>query len=461
MKAAARTLLRCIAVLGLVGLGLAWAQDDAIALRIDGADLGEARTDLVPGTSYAPLDRIAAGLGARLAVPVGGETAALTLAGHVVVIDVVEQGDAPERPGAIRRDGVPLGDRAAIRGDDAVWAPIAQVVRAFGADVAYLPEERAVVVVTPRADVSVGDVSVQGDVETLRLDLAAPVAIRRFDDPALGRTELLFRRARVPVALSLSGQWMTRIDVIPEADGVRVRIDAPGADVEVIALPDGSGSDVRVRARVRSETAEPVATARTVRVVLDAGVAGAAPMWREPLAAFAEELAAALRGAGLEVDATNLGGAPVTAERRLQAAAGADLVVALHIGDLAPGEVRLWVLGEAGERAALDMAIRRNAAEALPGTPATDEATDAVRREVLLGLVPDLSVGRRAADALASALFQLGGFRAGSVQEAPLLVLAPAAGRGVLVEIAPDDLTGPALLEALAAAVQSVSSGAR
>ena len=152
--------------------------------------------------------------------------------------------------------------------------------------------------------------------------------------------------------------------------------------------------------------------------------------------------------------------AAVSAERRLQAAAGADLVVALQLGRLPPGEVRLWVLGEADDRAALDLAIRRNAAAALRDGQA-EEDTDALRREVLLGLVPDLSVGRRAADALASALFQLGGFRAGSVGEAPLTVLAPAAGRGVLIEVAPDDLAGDALADVLAAALASVASGAR
>jgi N-acetylmuramoyl-L-alanine amidase len=450
----------------LLGLVVAAALAASVAtaqttLSVDGRDVGEARTDLLPGTAYAPIDAIAAGLGARLAAPVGGASAALTLAGHVVVVDVVDQGQDPAVPGAIRRDGVALADLAAIRGDDAVWGPVAPLVRAFGADVAYLPDEGAVVVVTPRAEAFGIELSLTGEVETLRLRLSAPTALRRFDDPALGRSEFFLPRARVDVASSRSGEWMRRIDVIPEADGVRIRIDAPGATLEAITLPDGSGADLRIRARPDENGAAPVAREAPTRLVLDPGFAAVPSEARAEVLALAQRVAAGLREAGIEVELTRDDAAPVSVERRLAAAAAADLVVALQVGQLAPGEVRLWVLGEADDGAALDLAIRRNAAEALQDRSEGGVVTDALRRELLLGLVPDLAVGRRAADALASALFQLGGFRAGSVGEAPLAVLAPAAGRGVLIEVAPDDLAVGALAEALAAALASVASGAR
>jgi N-acetylmuramoyl-L-alanine amidase len=450
----------CLVAVACAAALLASGAAAQTSLRVDGRDLGEARTDLLPGTAYAPIDAIAAGLGARLAAPVGGASAALTLAGHVVVVDVVEQGQDPAVAGAIRRDGVALADVAAIRGDDAVWGLVAPIVRAFGADVAFLPDEGAVVVVTPRAEVTDIELAQTGEVETLRLRLSAPTALRRFDDPALGRSEFFLPRARVDVASSRSGEWMRRVDVIPEPDGVRIRIDAPGATLEAIALPDAAGSDLRIRARPSEEGPGPVASEAPARLVLDPGFAAVPEAARAEVLALAQRVAAALREAGLEVELTRDDAAPVSVERRLAAAVGADLVVALQLGQLAPGEVRLWVLGQADDGAALDLAIRRNAAEALRDGDA-EEATDALRREVLLGLVPDLGVGRRAADALASALFQLGGFRAGSVGEAPLAVLAPAAGRGVLIEVAPDDLSGDDLADVLAAALASVASGAR
>ena len=458
---ALRSLRRWILLAAALVASLAAGQEEAILLRVDGRTVSEARTDLVPGASYAPLDAIAAGLGARLAAPLGGETAALTLAGHVVIVDVVELGSDPARAGAVRRDGTPLGDLAAVRGDDAVWGPIAPIVRAFGASVAFLPEERSVVVVTPRAVVASVELDEGDTVETLRIRLDAPVRIERFDDAALGRTELLLPRAQLARARSLAGEWMERVDVVPEAAGVRIRIDAPAAEIETIALPDGRGTDLRVRARPRPEDDRPDRSLDAPsRIVLDPGFGSVPPEWRDAVLALAQQVAGRLSEAGADVALTRSSAAAVQAERRLQLGASADLVVALQIGDLAPGEVRLWVLGEAGEARTLEMAIRRNAEAALAGGDAS-EVTDALRREVLLGLVPDLAVGRRSAEALASALFQLGGYRAGSVGEAPLAALAPAAGRGVLIEVATDDLDGPALARALAAAIASVAQGAR
>lgn len=438
------------------------AQDAPLLLRVDGRTVGEARTDLVPGASYAPLDAIAAGMGARLAAPIGGDTAALTLAGHVIVVDVVELGTDPVRNGALRRDGSALADLAAVRGDDAVWGPVAPIARAFGASVAFLPDERSVVVVTPRATVLSVELVAEATVETLRVRLDAPVRVERFDDAALGRTELLLPRAQLAQARSLAGEWMQRVDLVPEGTGMRIRIDAPSAEIEAIALPDGEGTDLRLRARPLPEGERTDAgVSEPVRIVLDPGFGSVPPEWRAVLLSLAEDVAGRLSGEGTEVVLSRTSAAPARAERRLALGAGADLVVALQVGDLAPGEVRLWVLGEAEEAATLEMAIRRNAADALAREGGASEATDVLRRELLLGLVPDLAVGRRAAEALASALFQVGGFRAGTVGEAPLAALAPAAGRGVLIEVSSDDLGGSALADALAAAIASVARGAR
>jgi len=447
--------LRSVAVLALLSVAVAQT-----ALEIDGRDIGEARIDLVPGASYAPLDRIAVGLGARLALPLGGDTAALRLAGHVLTIAVVEQGEDPARSGALKLNGRPVGDLAAIRGDDAIWGPVAGIVRAFGADVSLLSELDRVVVVTRRATVHGAELGSQGQIETLRLRVSAPVAIDRFDDPAIGRTELLLRRARLARAESLAGERMRRVDLVPEEGGVRVRIDAPGSEIEVIALVDGSGTDLRIRALPAGPSVAATADDRPSLVIV-VGRPGDAPEASATLAGFTERMAAELRRSGVEVEVMSASVAALAPGRRLRAAAESDLFVALQAAELPPGEIRLWVLGEAAEASILETIVRRNAAEALVrATDAADE-TDALRRELLLGLVPDLAVGRRAAEALATALFQLGGYRAGSVGEAPLTALAPAAGRGVLIEIGAVDLATDELARALATALGSVAAGAR
>ena len=430
------------------------------SLRVDGRSLGEIRTDLVPGTAYAPLDRLASGLGARLAAPVGGDSAALTLGGHVVVIDVVEQGAGASVAGAVRRDGASYGDLAAIRGDDAVWGPVALIARALGAHVGFLQPEATVVVVTPRANVTASELTTRGEVETLRVDLDAPVSWTRFDDPALGRTELVLRRAAAGQARTLRGERMERVDLIPEQDGVRIRIDAPGTVIDVIALADGDATDLRIRATPAPERSDAAPRTETGPVVvLDPAQPDAPAAARASLLTLAEAVADALRADGTDVTLTPDVPSPVGRERRLQVAADADLFVALRLAELPPGEVRIWVLGEASGSGALDMAIRRNAAVAL--SSAGSDPTDALRREVLLGLVPDLEVGRRAGRALASALFQVGGYRAGGVGEAPLAALGAAAGRGVLIEIGADDVASPELPAALATALGSAAAGAR
>jgi N-acetylmuramoyl-L-alanine amidase len=460
MRAGTRTSLKpsrlagVVAVLLLALLTVCGASAQTV-LRVDGRDVGEVRTDLVPGHSYAPLDRLAGGLGARVAAPVGADRAALTFGGHVIVLDIVAQAEDPNRSGAVRLDGRGVGDLAAIRGDDAVWAPVAPLVRALGADVAYLTDRRAVVVVTPRPELTDATLGEQGEGETLRLTLDAPVTWTRFDDDEVGRTELLLRRARLERARTLSARLMSRVDLVPEADGVRVRIDAPGARVEVIALADGSATDLRIRARPAPSATTPDVPASgdaAPRIALDAGTGAD----QAALLDLAEAVAAELRSGGAHVVLTHDRPGPVPPERRLAAAAEAQLFVRLQSADLPAGEVRLWVLGEAGEEEALEMAVRRNAVDAL-----RSQDTGEIRRELLLGLVPDLDVGRRAARAISTALFQLGGYRAGEVGEAPLAALAPAAGRGVLIEIGTGDLSGPQLPGVLAEALASAASGAR
>ena len=443
---------RLLLTLLLAAAGAAGAQS---ALRIDGRAAGEVRTDLLAGTAYAPLDRIAAALGARLAAPLGADRAALTFGGHVVTLDIVDQGVDPRRRGAIRRDGAAVGDLAAIRGDDAVWGPVAALARSLGGEAAYLAEEDAVVVVMPRPVLEDARLESAGETETLRLRFDAPTSWTRFEDEASGRTELLLRRAELERARTLRGERMTRVDLVPEDGGVRVRIDAPGSDVEVIALADGWTTDLRIRARPVAEAGVEEEVEPRVRVAIDPGVGGEAAEG-EALLALARAVRERLSAADVPVELTRQGPGAVTAERRLAVAAGAELFVALRVADLPAGEVRIWVLGDAGDEDALEMAVRRNAAAALEAG-----AVDDLRRELLLGLVPDLEVGRRAGRAIASALFQLGGYRAGGVEEAPLTDLEPAAGRGVLIELGRSDLSAPDLPEVLAAALASAASGAR
>lgn len=440
--------------------GAAHAQ---LTLVIDGRTVGEVRTNLVSGHSYAPADALAGGLGATLAAPAGTAVAALTLGGHVVQIDVVDAPTDAQRAGAVRADGGIAGGLAAVRGDDALWLPVTPVVTAFGAQVSFLPDRDAVVVVSPRPTLTNASLRGSDPEEVLTLNLDVPVSWSRFENSALGLTELHLRRARLERARTLDGDVFRRVDLLPESDGVRIRLDAPGASLEIVTLPDGRGSIIRVRARPDAEADDATERGDERRVVIGAG-AGAGTTAADgdsDAEALADAVARRLRGEGVDADvapsrsADAAGGAGADVTGSAGEAARADLFVSLHVAALPSGEVRVWVLGDPVDPDVLQMAVRTNAATALAAG-----VEDEVRRSILLGLVPDIEAGRRYGRSLATALFQLGGYRAGGVGEAPLAVLEGAAGRGVLLEFSPDDLRDERLPDILAAAIESALGGA-
>lgn len=455
MRHPVRTLLSVLVVIATGAWGLAQS-----SLVIDGRPAGEVRTDLAPGNAYAPLDRLADELGARLAAPGEADTVALFLSGHVLQLDVVELGGEARVPGAIRMDGVGVGGLAAIRGDDAVWGPVAPLARALGAHVSYLADRDAVVVVTPRPTIGEARLERRDGFDLIRISLDGPVSWHRFDDDAAGVSEFNLRRARLAQARTLRGRWIERADLIPGEGGVRLRVSAPGTVLETTTLADGAGSELRIRAEPADgdEATTREATDEEPRIVLDPGHGGGGglPGEGEATLALAREVADLLAREGARVRLTRETNDAVPHARRVAGAAQADLFLSLHAADLPVGEVRLWVLGEASGEGVMQAAIRQNAEVALDAG-----VEDEVRRRILLGLVPDLEVGRRQARAIATALFQVGGYRAGEVREAPLALLEGAAGRGVLVEFALAELEDPDLAEVLATALASAASGAQ
>lgn len=420
-------------------------------LRVDGRDAGTVRADLLPGTSFAALDRLAQALNLELVLDVSDSALALSLGGHVVTIDVVPQGTSPTRDDAVRRDGTAFADVAAVRTSEGVWLPIAPVVRAFSGSVGFLPEENTVVVVTPRARLSNTAFDVSGTSESLTLTFDAPVTVQRSDDRRTGATNLFIPRAAMDRAYTETGALLPRVGIYPADGGVRVLVEAPGVDIEVLELAREVGTDVVVRARRAPGSFAPRDAAGETTVALEAGFMAETLAAQAALLSLTQAMATELTTLDVESILVRSGRAAPSDAQRLQDAVTSDVYLLLHVGDLTPGEVRLWTLGEASAVNLVSEAIRRNAAAGL----ASEEGTTMLRREVLLGLVPDVAMGKRIAESLAIALFQEGGYRAGAVLEAPLAVLAAAAGRGVLIEVAEEDLASPDLAQALARALAS------
>lgn len=445
--------MRRLALLLLALLaGLAGAQPE---LTVQGVPVPGV-ANLRPGTSYAPAAAYAAALGAEMRGDAGGGLVTLTLGGRIVQLEV-DDGDAVRETAPTRVDGAVRPGLPAVLSGGLLYLPVKVTAEALGASVAYLPEPGRVVVVLPRATLTRAAFERGAEVERLRIELDAPAPVAFLHDDALGVAQLRLERTDAARAQQFFGDVATRVTLVPGPDGVDVRATfPPGTLVRRYVLPaEGGGATVALEFRPGEAAPE---EARRARVVLDAGHGGGDPgrrfgsgLEKDLTLALALRLAEELRGAGFDVDLTRAADTGLPLDARARLGGGADLFVSLHAADLPPGRYRLYYLAEADDAETLELAVRRNAESALAAT-----ATDALRRRLLLDLVPDLELGRRYAENLVGELFDLGGYQAEEPRGAPLAVLEGAAGRGLLFEFSPADLADERLAQALAATLTSV-----
>ena len=443
-----------LAVLALLAGFAAQAQ---ISLVVDGRDVPGVTSSLVPGTSYAPGGELAAAVGADMFVDMAAGRVTLAMAGRFLALPLVESGTAAGLQGTL--DGAPLATGAAVQSGVEIFLPVKSVVEAFGGTVAYLQSENRVMGVLPRAEVVDARLERVGGVERLRIQLSAPIPYSAFADDANGSLQVRLARSSVDRAETLEGETVLRADLIPGRGMVDVRVQlAPGAEASTAALPSGRGFVLVIEARSSDGGGSPVEAVDRLQVVVDPGHGGeddglSFPDGRtedELVWNFAERLATALTSRRVDVVTTRQGDEPVSVASRSAAGVGSDLFVSIHAADVPAGQFRVYYLGEADTPSELDFAIRENAAEQ------AGDATDEVRRSILLELVPDLATGQRFAATLGNQLFQLAGYRTAETRAAPLAVLTGAAGRGLLLEFASGDLASEELPELLAAALASV-----
>lgn len=436
-----------------------------LGLVVDGRDLPGVTSSLVPGSSYAPAGELSVAVGAEMYVDQVGERVILSLGGRFLTLPVTDTtGDALGAMGQL--DGTARATGAAVRSGVDIYLPVKGVIEAFGGTVAYLQAENRVVGVLPRAEVLAASLERVGPTDRLRIRMSAPVPYSTFRNDSLATAQLRFARSSLSFAETLEGDAIIRADLIPGRGMVDLRLQfAPGTQFSMSTLPAGSGFELIVEAR--AEGTAPVTESRPIVAVdpghggEDAGVRFADGRLESDLTwEFSERLITGLASRGVQVVPTRERNEPLSIASRSSAGVGADLFVSLHAAELPAGQFRLYFLGEAETTSDMDYAIRQNAAaETGPGESSAGSGeglTASVRRRILLELVPDLEAGRRFAAALDNELFQLGGYRSAETRAAPLAVLAGAAGRGLLIEFSPADLTSETLPDVLAAALASV-----
>lgn len=444
----------------LLWIATAWAQPSLI---VNGRTIAGVSTTLVPGASYAPGAALAQALGASFLVDAMRSQATMQTGGRVLQVPILAEGAGAGTPASLRLDGRVVGSGGALVVDGEIYVPVKPVAEALGASVTFLPEQNAVLVVQPRAVLGAMR-RLTGNAERLELSLSAPVRYAAYWNEPVATLQVHLERTDVAPDLgAIEGEAFTYAAASAAGGGTDVRIQLePGHAYELYAVPDGRGFRLVVTFGREGE----VARVQQALVVLDPGhggtdvgieVAGFGGEGAVTLA-FADRLAALLRARGVEVRSTRTTDYDLPIDERVAAGVGADLFVSLHVAELPVGSFRVYYLDDAGDVRSLDMAIRENAAAALRSEASADadDATAAMRRRLLLGLVTDLDVGRRMAEALAGRLFEQSGYRADQVTGAPLQVLGGAAGRGLLVEFAAADLTSDGLPERMANALLDV-----
>ena len=449
-----------VAVL-LLMLGYASAQPTLI---VNGREIFGNTTGIVSGSSFAPAAGLAPALGAVLAIDAQRSLAVLDAGGRLLQVAIADSPDAAiAAVDALRLDGVSIPGPAAVAFEGEVYLPVKQVSEALGATITYVEGQNTVIVVQPRARVS--GVRRFTNPERLEIYLSAPVRYTAFHNEPVDTLQIHFERTDVEVRLpAVDGDLFHNVTVAGAGGGTDVRVQlVDGAAYTLYQVPDGRG--FRLVVAFGAEGAAALVAEHDV--VIDPGHGGSdAGLSVGGIGAesaltlgLAERAATLLRARGVNVTLTRDADLAVPVERRSSTGVGADLFISLHMGEVAPGEFNAYYLSDAADIASLQMAVRNNAAAA------AEQATDRLRRELLLGLVPDLSLGRTLAEGLSGRLFALGSYRGAVVAGAPLQVLGGAAGRGVLLEFSAADLASADLAERLAQAIvdvlESVALGGR
>ena len=440
-------------VLSLLG-PLASAQANLV---VNGRVITSNSTSLVPGSSYAAGAALAQALGATMGVDVGRGIALLETGGRVLQVLIVDDPAAAGLAEAIWLDGRPVAGGAAVWSEGELFLPVKPVAEALGASVTYISGDDTVLVVQPRGRLT-AMTRTDGRTERLELSISAPVRYTTFFNEPLSTLHIYLDRTDIELRLPpVVGEAFTFASATASGGATEVRVQLQeGVSYDVYSVPDVRGFRLNVTFN-RGGTAQ----GERAHVVLDAGHGGsdgglASPAFGSEAAltlAFAERLATALRARGMTVSLTRDSDYEVPVDQRARAGIGADLFVSLHVADLPLGVFRAYYLGDAANVESLEMAVRENAA-----TELRNAVTDELRRRLLLGLVTDLDVGRRAAEGLAGRLFSIAGYRADLVAGAPLQVLGGAAGRGVLLEFTAADLASDGLPERLAEALDQLLS---
>lgn len=421
-------------------------------LHVNGWLVPDLRLDLLPGVSYAPAIALAEALGAELLLD--SNLVTLRLAGRTAQLRVSHSVPEASAAGAFRLNGEANSEPGALASAGIVYLPVRALTSAFGGYITELSgAESGVVAVLPRGTLQDVTSRRDGNSERISVSLSAAVPYSVFLNEPLNTLHIRFERTESSVRPLLEGAFYRQASVVNERGGTELRIALePATQYSVFAVQQGRGYQLVVHltelsAGSASSAPSPVAS---WRVVLDPGTPQSES---DPALELLTAVAAELERQGMDVHLLRSDAVMPSLAGRSAGGSGADLFLSVSVTGDAAGSYALYYLGDAQGGELLEQSIRLNAETALPGT------TDQLRRQVLLGLVPDLQAGQRLAESLQRTLHAQSALQGGDVRAAPLQVLAGAGGRGVLLELAAVDAADPALPALLALGISSALRG--
>ena len=391
-------------------------------LVVNGVNIAEFTNTLVPGTSYVAADPFARAIGATYLYSSDAQIVSFELAGRFATVEVGS------------------GEGEARFQGQGVYVPVKEVARRLGGEVDYLTEARTVVVVFPRARLrSVQPPDAWGSYERFVLRFSAPVAVEERFEPSLNAVRFRFGRTDLVQKQSFSGERFSDAALLP-GEGYTDFMLTLGSEstYEMYTVPEGLGTEVVIDIFSLEDAPAEEESEAPQAVVLDSS---------RDAALTAGVLRDALAQRGIEV-VFDGGGTPAL-ERRMAAGVGAPLFLSLQEAPLEAGQFNLYYLAEGGT--GLGAVIRQSAAE----VRAADVNEPNAAQRVLQRLAPDLSQGEAYARTLSDALIREG-WQAVRVEGMPLYLLSGAAGRGLMLELSPADLTSDTLPDTLADALAAL-----
>ncbi len=397
------------------------------------------RTELVPGSAYAPAEAYARALGAeyRFDARTG---ILLSFGGRFLSLQSFPTpAQAAAATTALTVDGQRLPSTGAVNVGETLYLPVKSVTAALGGKTAYLAEAKTVAVVFPRPRLTaVSPPGGWGSYERFVLTFDAPVATEDYFEPSLGVVRFRFPRAELGSAqlsgrrFSLSGGRISDAAFVPNGDFLDFNLTLQkGNTYRTFSEPYGAGE--RVVVDVLRDAAGSAGVQTPVMVLqADPGTL-----------ALAARLKVALESRGVRAELQRS-----TLTAAAQAGFAAPFLLALRQAPLAPGRFNVYYLPQ--DAPALSAPVRRAPVEA---------ALSEGARAQLARLTPDVAFGERLARGLATGLAARTPLSLESLLAVPLETLGGAAGRGVMLELSANDLNRPNLAASLASLLGSLLPG--